>query len=502
MNYHQRSFSEQPQPLWHQQQSQSLSANTNTNNNNNNNGDNNNNTSNNIINGSQLVAASPNGGGVMDTTMASRKSTTGEILHSDSQQSLDRLFNPASMPSYTPLRDRNLPASFFNPPRNQRGAAGESDGGPPVSTFHSRSISFDQRQTVKAPTQRRNINLHMRTQSTLAPMTGQTASMADPSQSAIMRVASASNGHLNSDFGSSEIICSPQNSLHASTEFTAAHVQHPAQANTHTQQHHHDHHHQHQQQQQHQQSNFVHQNNHCQRVPVVARTSVVHGHGANQQPATNYNQVDGNFVENQPYQHHHHQQQQPLNNNVMPSHQSHSHEPKFYVAHSTYVTPAQGAQTNQQQHQPQQQQPGAVAAGPFNSISHSCSDSDFYSGSCSSLHSRSQSCQSSALDSSMSNLGISGSSNDLASPIAAQTFDYAASNTQITHHHHHQQQHQHHQHQHQSIANGPYNPPVQNHQMFPAQATLVNHHHQQHFQNPIPGFHQQQTIMGDRRCGY
>lgn len=41
------------------------------------------------------------------------------IIHSDSQQSLDRLFNPALQPpSAVPLRQRNLPSSFFNPGSN------------------------------------------------------------------------------------------------------------------------------------------------------------------------------------------------------------------------------------------------------------------------------------------------------------------------------------------------------------------------------------------------
>lgn len=475
MNFHQRSFSEQPQPL-RPQQSPSLA-----------NSNNYGNQPNGDTNGTSVI---------MDTTpnrVASSGGSGGEILHSDSQQSLDRLFNPTSMPSYTPLRDRNLPASFFNPPWKTNNRDGGEDnvsmGEAPVS-FHSRSVSFDQRQTSKAPIHRRNINLHMRTQSTLAPMTslmGQAAAIAESSPSAIS--GASSNGHLNSDFGSSEVISSnhPHNGLHRSAEF-GAHLHDPNQS-----------HPQQQQQQQQQQSQFIHQNNHAQQPFVATRATIVHGHSAHQQPVTSYS-LDGPFFDSQQYH-------QPLENNNMSNHHVQSHELKFHVAHSRYVTPISGLQNNQQAQQQQPPISTATAVAPqhgttnqlgsgadgFSSsgstMSHSCSNSDFHSGSCSSLHSRSQSCQSSVLDSSMSNLGISGSSNDLTrDPSAAPMFDYAATNTPIV-----QQQ--------PSMPNRFFNQPAQQQQIFGTQTAAMNHH-QQHLQDSIPSLHQHQAPMEERRCGY
>lgn len=84
-------------------------------------------------------------------------------FHSDSQQSLDQLFNP-SQSAAKPLRHRNLPASFFKQSFNENGASpsnqsgdGTSDGR--INNIHDRSISNPAR-----------LNLHMATRSTPAPM--------------------------------------------------------------------------------------------------------------------------------------------------------------------------------------------------------------------------------------------------------------------------------------------------------------------------------------------
>lgn len=85
----------------------------------------------------------------------SDSSDSGIIRYSDEQQSLERLFNPPSE-DFIPLRDRNLPPSFFNPTANSI-----SDG--QHTTFHARSTShFEQKPKPNG--------VHMRTQSVLAPM--------------------------------------------------------------------------------------------------------------------------------------------------------------------------------------------------------------------------------------------------------------------------------------------------------------------------------------------
>lgn len=86
-------------------------------------------------------------------------------VFSDSQQSLDQLFNPTLIGS-VPLRNRNLPSSFFNPSvkTETNGTNGTSNG----NNLHNRSISFDHRNPSVAPVQRHNF--HTRTHSTLAPM--------------------------------------------------------------------------------------------------------------------------------------------------------------------------------------------------------------------------------------------------------------------------------------------------------------------------------------------
>lgn len=93
-------------------------------------------------------------------------------VHPDSQQSLDRLFNPVQ--TAVPLRDRQLPKSFFNPGfkanesnDNNNNNNGTTNGNhhAPNQSVHFRSMSFDQR-----PNGRVHQSFHMRTASTLAPM--------------------------------------------------------------------------------------------------------------------------------------------------------------------------------------------------------------------------------------------------------------------------------------------------------------------------------------------
>lgn len=149
MNYHFRSNSEHHQPL---QQNSNNNSNTNGTNNSNGTGD--------ISNGN-----------LNDNHMANRDQSgllnPGGIIrvYSDSQQSLDRLFNPTNTQSTVPLRSRNLPASFFNP--NLR-----IDENQTIS-LHSRSTSFDPRRLNPQSSRPNQINsVHNRTQSTLIPATG------------------------------------------------------------------------------------------------------------------------------------------------------------------------------------------------------------------------------------------------------------------------------------------------------------------------------------------
>lgn len=85
-------------------------------------------------------------------------------IHSDSKQSLDRLFNPP----VSSIRKRNLPPSFYDPTYGSK----QQQQQQPLQqqqSHHNRSVSFNQNGA-------RNGNLHMRTQSTIAPMTNFNAS--------------------------------------------------------------------------------------------------------------------------------------------------------------------------------------------------------------------------------------------------------------------------------------------------------------------------------------
>lgn len=133
-------------------------------------------------------------------------SSNGVILiHSDSQQSLDRLFNPQGEPT-VPLRQRNLPSSFFNP--NDRSSV------MPNQNLHHRSTSYNFAGNLSSQQQQQNnhqhqpSSLHMRTHSaqvTLMPGSHQ---------------MNPSNGHLSSVSGShsSELhpSCSNQSLHHPS----------------------------------------------------------------------------------------------------------------------------------------------------------------------------------------------------------------------------------------------------------------------------------------------
>lgn len=91
-------------------------------------------------------------------------------IHSDSQQSLDRLFNTSNGETTVPLRNRNLPASFFNPSW-QAEKDGQLPNNPhqrsnPVS-LHSRSTSFEPGRNLPS---RPQTSAHFRTRSTLTPI--------------------------------------------------------------------------------------------------------------------------------------------------------------------------------------------------------------------------------------------------------------------------------------------------------------------------------------------
>lgn len=116
--------------------------------------------------------------------------------HSDSQQSLDRLFNSPNSQSSVPLRNRNLPASFFDPSwqtrRDSELSAHQQQRNP--ASLHSRSTSFQPNRNSTAS--HMHSTIHMRTQSTLAPMTGLVGSPASSTNGSINSVHNAStNGN-------------------------------------------------------------------------------------------------------------------------------------------------------------------------------------------------------------------------------------------------------------------------------------------------------------------
>lgn len=86
------------------------------------------------------------------------------VYHGDSQKSLDQLFD-LDLPTKTvPLRNRNLPNSFFNPSNSQASS-------PTTPTFaarnnHARSTSFHVPPVSNPP----NFNAHIRTRSTIGPL--------------------------------------------------------------------------------------------------------------------------------------------------------------------------------------------------------------------------------------------------------------------------------------------------------------------------------------------
>lgn len=92
-------------------------------------------------------------------------------IHSDSQQSLDRLFNPST--TAVPLRGRNLPRSFFEPGHKIDENGGTNGNGVESNhpNLHHRSISYGfGTANGPAPNAPRR-NFHVRTHATaLAPM--------------------------------------------------------------------------------------------------------------------------------------------------------------------------------------------------------------------------------------------------------------------------------------------------------------------------------------------
>lgn len=108
------------------------------------------------------------------------------LEHTDSQLSLDRLFNPPTSPSVRPLRGRNLPRSFFTPGLKPAGdGSGDgttptNNGTPPTTAttnhLHTRSMSYGQQPQPRLARaanhhQHQNVNnFHMRTHSLIAPM--------------------------------------------------------------------------------------------------------------------------------------------------------------------------------------------------------------------------------------------------------------------------------------------------------------------------------------------
>lgn len=95
-------------------------------------------------------------------------------IHSDSKQSLDRLFNPPS--TAVPLRSRNLPRSFFDPIKRSANGDQTSPNGIGSNNdynLHQRSISYGSAGLQASggnvgPNNPRNF--HLRTHSGLAPM--------------------------------------------------------------------------------------------------------------------------------------------------------------------------------------------------------------------------------------------------------------------------------------------------------------------------------------------
>lgn len=160
MNYHFRSYSEQ-EPL---QASSNRGDNT-TNADNISNG-----TNCGIVNGDNLIRNAQN-----NPDRRQNIDQGGIIrIYSDSQQSLDRLFNLNHAQSTVPLRRRNLPASFFNPGmRIEERPQSHTLTNSFSNSLHIRSAMFDPRRLNPQPSGTIQGNdIHLRTQSALSPGVG------------------------------------------------------------------------------------------------------------------------------------------------------------------------------------------------------------------------------------------------------------------------------------------------------------------------------------------
>lgn len=98
------------------------------------------------------------------TTIQSQSQMGSSIIrvYSDSQQSLDRLFNPQDVATSVPLRKRNLPQSFFKPNSQSQGVF------PRSNNLHGRSISSV--DSSSGYTHNHIKTAHIRTHSNLTPM--------------------------------------------------------------------------------------------------------------------------------------------------------------------------------------------------------------------------------------------------------------------------------------------------------------------------------------------
>lgn len=103
------------------------------------------------------------------TTMQQQLPVGSSVIkvYSDSQQSLDRLFNPQIAATSVPLRNRNLPQSFFEP--NSQSATRNTNE-LPKANLHVRSASSIDHGYSNGNTHNHHLNNHVRTHSTLAPM--------------------------------------------------------------------------------------------------------------------------------------------------------------------------------------------------------------------------------------------------------------------------------------------------------------------------------------------